>query len=184
MSGILRNGRLWRAVYLVEVIVLALPTLTPMGLLALVGTIYCGGATLIGLDMLPGYLAGRYGDGAGTMDFVALGSLGTLVCVSALCAISRFIKLSKAYFFGSARALLDHAVDFRLGMTLALSLLAMNGILAAVMPAEIFGLFMALFLANAVILIPVTHLWIAMRHAQRSTNEIRPNNQAPIAGAC
>jgi hypothetical protein len=72
MSGLLRNGRLWRAVYLVEVIVLALPTLTPMGLLALIGTIYCGGATLIGLDMLPGYLAGRYGDNAGTMDFVVL----------------------------------------------------------------------------------------------------------------
>jgi hypothetical protein len=183
MSGILLNGRLWRAVYLVEVIVLALPTLTPMGLLALVGTIYCGGATLIGLDMLSGYLAGRYGDTAGTIEMVVLGSAGTLVCIGALCAISRFIRLSRAYVFGSARALLGYAGDFRLGLTLALALLVMNGILAAVMPTEMFELFLALCLANAVILIPVTHLWIAMRHAQQSTNEIRPDHRAPIAGA-
>jgi hypothetical protein len=183
MSAVLRNGRLWRAIYLVEVIVLALPALTPMGLLALVGAIYCGGATLIGLDMLPGYLAGRYGDEAGTMDFVALGSLGTLVCVSALCAISRFIRLSRAYVFGSARALLDHVGDFRLGLTLALALLIFNGSLAAIMPGEGQALFLLLFFANAVILIPVTHLWIAMRQARRSTNEVGPDKQAPIVGA-
>lgn len=179
MSSVLQNGRLWRAVYLFEVIVLALPALTPMGLLALVGAIYCGGATLIGLDMLPGYLAGRYGDTAGTMDFVFLGSLGTLICVGALCAISRFIKLSRAYVFGSARALLDHVSDFRLGLTLALVLLSLNGVLASVVPAELFGLFMVLSLANLVMLIPVTHLWIAMRYARRSTNGSQTGQHAP-----
>lgn len=171
MSSVLRNGRLWRLAYLAEIVVLAVPTLTPIGLLAIVGTLYCGGATLIGLDMLPGYMAGRYGDASGTVDLVVLGSAGTLICVSALCAISRFIRLSRAYVFGSARAPLNHVEDFRIGLTLALALLVMNGILAAVMPTETFGLFMALLVANIMILIPVTHLWIAMRHARRSTNE-------------
>jgi hypothetical protein len=97
--------------------------------------------------------------------------MGTLACVSALCAISRFIKLSRAYFFGSARALLDHVKDFRLGLALALALLIFNGSLAVIMPSEGQAFFLLVSLANAVILIPVTHLWIAMRHARRSTNE-------------
>ncbi|SFA96279.1 hypothetical protein SAMN03159496_01203 [Rhizobium sp. NFR07] len=183
MSSVLRNGRLWRVAYLAEIAVLAVPTLTPIGLLAIVGTLYCGGATLIGLDMLPGYMAGRYGDASGTVDLVVLGSAGTLICVSALCAISRFIRLSRAYVFGSARALLNHVEDFRIGLTLALALLIFNGSLAAIMPGEGQALFLLLFFANAVILIPVTHLWIAMRQARRSTNEVGPDKQAPIVGA-
>lgn len=164
-----KHSRLWRAVYLIEVLVLAVPTLLPMGLLALVGTIYCGLATLIGLERLPGNISGRFNDTDETMQFVVLGSLGTLVCLAALYSISRFVTLSRAYFFGSTSELLAHARDFRIGLILSLALLALNGSLAMTIWEEIAGVFALLALANVLVMVPVTHLWLALRKAERAT---------------
>ncbi|MDP9839364.1 hypothetical protein J2T09_004140 [Neorhizobium huautlense] len=162
------NTPLWRSIYIVEIAILAIPTLSIMGLVAMLGTLYCSGMSLIGLGMLLGdALKGELGDES--VGFLVLGSIGAPTSLSGLFAIYRFITLSEAYLDGSPAKLLEHKRDFRAGMLLAVAPLVATTVFAVSMMLSVPNVSLALpFLSGAVLFIPITHLWLALREAGRA----------------
>lgn len=158
MSAPVKKSRLWRVTYLVEIIILALPTLAIMTLVALVGTVYCAGATLASVSS------------AQSVSMTLLAVVGTLTCISGLAAIFKFCRLSIVYIFSGETNLRNYRREFLVGLRLAIAPLVVTigfSIFAAYTDPA--GWPLLPHLSGVVLFIPITHLWLALREAGRAT---------------
>lgn len=179
-----RNDRLWRFIYVAEVIFLAAPVLLPMALLALVGAVYCSVATLFGLAMLIG--SGDTDDLQASAGLIPLGSLGTLLCFSGLAATNKFRRLSMAYIFEPTTKFRELRGDLRLCLQLAAAPLVLTTILAGIATSsgESHAWGTLPFFSGLILLFPLTHLWLALRKAeQRGTSETAALPASNLVGA-
>ncbi|MGI2032813.1 hypothetical protein ACRQ1B_10535 [Rhizobium panacihumi] len=151
---ILRNSRLLRLAYVVEFTVLALPLLIMMAPLALVG------AVAFGVISISPAAEGHIG---------LLPAAGMLICLSGLAAMFKFFRLSIVYVFGSRTRLRGYAREFRLGLALAAPALVFTLGASVAMGFSDPKLWPLLpFLSGMVLFIPITHLWLALRDAERA----------------
>lgn len=152
------NRRLLQLAYVVEFIILALPLLVMIAPSALVGAVWFGVVSLSPAS--EGYKA-------------LLPAAGMLVCLSGLAAMFKFFRLSLVYVFGSLTTLARHGREFRLGLTLAAPALVISictSVAVGISDPKLWPLLP--FVSGAVLFIPITHLWLALREAERATKGV------------
>ncbi len=139
-----------RLVYLVELVVLALPAMLMMGAAAIVGTAFAA----LGLS----YRASAFA--------IVL----ILVCLSGFMAMGNFCRLSMAYLFEPVEKFHERRHELPFGLIYAaIPLLFLWFISAKAVFTDPLRWQALPFLSSLALFIPITHLWLALREAGRAT---------------
>ncbi|MEB2844837.1 hypothetical protein GAO09_01525 [Rhizobiales bacterium RZME27] len=145
-----RNRRLFRLIYLAEFIILGLPVVVLLGFSAIVGIVFFTAVSFAPKSAL-------------------IGITSLLTCLSGLMAIINFCRLSTAYLFEPIERFSHYRRDFQFGLGYAaLPLLFLLIISTQVASRDPLSWPLLPFLSGAVLLIPITHLWLALREAGRA----------------
>lgn len=162
-----------RVVYFVELIIFAAPFYLTYGLVAVISAPYAGLLILFSPVWLMSYLVDANGEAAPVLLIGVLVILAATLSVTGVIALWKLAKLSHIYLFKGAQELSAHRRDFRIGFYCGLApLIFATTVMAAVgvsdggwtnLPFAIIG--------GGTLLVPVTHLWIAMRkpHEERGS---------------
>lgn len=159
-----------RGIYVVEFVVIAVPIAIVLGYFALVLGVVSGGAFLIGVPSLLG--------GTGTdVQMVVLGAVGVGLAAFGLISFWIFISLSFDYMRGRQEALPQARVRYRRGLFYA----------AVPMTVLLFltfsstdswqeNPFVPFFFIGLVLLVPATHLGLALRARKTVSTVYQPES--------
>lgn len=167
MSGRQTSQRIGRILYLLEILIFAVPVYLTYGLLAIVSAPYAGALILISPVWLTTYLADAGGEAQQVIVVGAVVLAAATLSVTGVIALWKLARLSHVYLFKGAEELLKHSADFRTGLYCGLAPLAFTTtVMAAIVVSD--GGWQDLpfaIIGGGTLLIPVTHLWVAMRRA-------------------
>ncbi len=167
-----------RVVYFVELIIFAAPFYLTYGLVAVISAPYAGLLILFSPVWLMTYFVDANGEAAPVLLIGVIVILAATLSVTGVIALWKLAKLSHIYLFKGAQELSAHRRDFRIGFYCGLApLIFATTVMAAVgvsdggwtsLPFAIIG--------GGTLLVPVTHLWIAMRkpHEERGVDDETP----------
>lgn len=156
-----------RAVYFVEILIFAAPFYLTYGLLTVVSVPYAGALLLF----IPVWLASYLADANGEITSVLI--IGTAVILAAalsmtgLIALWKLARLSILYLFKGSDELSKYRRDLRIGFYCGLApLIFTTSIMGAIGFSDNgWAGFPSLFMGGSTLLIPITHLWVAMRRS-------------------
>ncbi|XUY26812.1 hypothetical protein RMR21_000015 [Agrobacterium sp. rho-8.1] len=164
-----------RIVYFVEILVFAAPFYLTYGLLALISAPYAGMMILFSPVWFIAYLVDANG------EFAPVILVGTIVIaiaalsVTGVVALWKLAKLSYIYMFKGAEELSAHRHDFRTGFYCGVApLIFTTTVMAAIAVSD--GGWTSLPIAiigGGTLLIPVIHLWVAMRRYPIASSTIK-----------
>jgi hypothetical protein len=168
-----------RVVYFMEILVFAAPFYLTYGLLAVISAPYAGLLILFSPVWLLAYLGDANGDAAPVLIIAVIVILAATLSVTGVIALWKLAKLSHIYLFKGATALSTHRRDFRIGFYCGLApLIFTTTVMAAVAVSD--GGWTSLpfaIIGGGTLLVPVTHLWIAMREPR---DEPVLNSETPL----
>lgn len=162
------SQRVARILYLVEILIFAVPFYLTYGLLAIVSAPYAGALILFSPVWLTAYLADASSEASQTILIGTIVLAAAALSITGVIALWKFARLSQVYLFKGAGELSKHHRDFRTGLYCGLAPLAFTTtVMAAIVVSD--GGWQDLpfaIIGGGTLLIPVTHLWVAMRRVR------------------
>ncbi|MGV1750797.1 hypothetical protein [Agrobacterium sp. CG674] len=156
-----------RAVYFVEILIFAAPFYLTYGLLTVVSVPYAGALLLFSPVWLASYLADANGEITSVLIIGTAVILAAALSVTGLIALWKLARLSILYLFKGSDELSKHRRDFRIGFYCGLAPLIFTTSIMASIGFSDHGWagFPYVFMGGSTLLVPITHLWVAMRRS-------------------
>lgn len=156
-----------RGIYLVEFLVLGLPSVLSFGLLAGLAAFLSGYLLLMGFGQV--LIGGVGGDEAsGFLSLITLAVLMLALCFLGSVAIFCYLRLSIAFLRDGPAGLAKWPHDLARGAACALLALPPMWFLAASAWGQAYPMnrVVAFYLAGGALLLPILHLWLEIRRSR------------------